>query len=59
MRIPFKWTHADEASKWCLANLKDDDWTMDLEQMGPVKYVFTFKSKTAATLFALRWAQYA
>lgn len=58
IRIPFDWTNAHDATEWCMANLEDDDWAMELVQMGPVKYVFKFHKEQAATMFSLRWLEH-
>jgi hypothetical protein len=56
--IPFNWTNAHNATEWCVSNFKDDDWKMELVQMGPVKYVFKFQKEQDATLFSLRWLEH-
>jgi hypothetical protein len=49
-----------DASEWCQANLNDEDWVlwMDLPNSWTT-YHFEFSTEQAATLFALRWSEYA
>ena len=47
------------AAEWCEQNLVFEDWEMWLSESSWSKYTFEFKNKQDATLFALRWAEYA
>jgi hypothetical protein len=59
IKIKFRHDSCYDAAEWCSSNLKDADWDMWLSDNAFNNYVFEFKSQEAATLFSLRWAEYA
>jgi hypothetical protein len=59
IKIRFKHNQCYDATEWCASNLKDSEWDMWLEDNAFNNYVFEFKSQEAATLFSLRWAEFA
>lgn len=46
------------AAEWCGENLAYEDWNMWLQNAWG-DYLFEFKNDRDATLFSLRWAEYA
>ncbi len=57
--IHFSGPHSQDAVEWCLDNLKEKDWEMQLIHFAPARFLFKFKTREAATMFSLRWAEYA
>jgi hypothetical protein len=47
------------AGEWCEVNFKTEDWDLWMEPGFWGQYTFEFANKQDATLFALRWAEYA
>jgi hypothetical protein len=59
IKIPINGANAGYlAAEWCEQNLVFEDWNMWLQNAWG-DYLFEFKNEKDATLFALRWAQYA
>lgn len=46
------------AAEWCGDNLAREDWDMWMENAWGT-YLFEFKNEKDATLFSLKWAEYA
>lgn len=60
--IQFKIRGADvchDAVTWCSENINDENWTMWLSESSWTLYTFEFTQPEDATLFALKWANYA
>jgi len=47
------------AGEWCESKFKKNDWDLWMEPGFWGQYTFEFANKQDATLFALRWAEYA
>jgi hypothetical protein len=48
-----------DAVTWCSENINDSDWTMWMSESSWTEYIFEINRDEDATLFALKWANYA
>jgi len=48
-----------EAGEWCRDNIDIDHWDLWMEPGGWGNYTFEFARKQDATLFALKWSEFA